>query len=154
MSAAFVIGRSHLYPHRAHEIRLRVLFPHQMRHLQLNSLIFSFFCISVMIVSARVAPIVKCPTSYKCPVGYHCEMQTVQCIRAPCPQQPTCVQDPCPYAVKCATMCPNGYVYDAKNCQTCVCQSCQDTVCPPGQVCQQVECLAAPCYPVCQTPDA
>jgi len=109
-------------------------------------------CVVVASVSAKSTAM----CTAKCSAGYHCEMKTVQCIRAPCPQQPTCVQNACP-EVYCALYCDN-YVYDANNCRTCSCQTtgvtCGTTVCAPGQVCQQVQCFAAPCYPVCSDPPA
>lgn len=59
-----------------------------------------------------------------CEKGQHCELKPVQCIRAPCPAQPTCVPD-----VKdvCATVkCKAGFHCEAK----------------------EVQCIRAPCPPI------
>ena len=38
---------------------------------------------------AQCIPLPSCDTQ-QCPEGQHCELVQVQCIRAPCPPQPTC----------------------------------------------------------------
>lgn len=39
---------------------------------------------------AKCLPSPSC-VNHECPDGQRCELQQVQCIRAPCPEQPTCV---------------------------------------------------------------
>ena len=41
---------------------------------------------------AKCIPLPSCDTQ-ECPEGQHCELDQVQCIRAPCPPQPVCKPD-------------------------------------------------------------
>jgi hypothetical protein len=65
----------------------------------------------------------KTPCLAKCAAGNHCELREVQCIRAPCPPQPSCVPDE-PKVDACATV-----------------------RCKAGTHCEvvPVQCLVAPC---------
>jgi hypothetical protein len=64
-----------------------------------------------------------------CVKGKHCELQKVECVRAPCDPVPTCVDDPMPTPDPCTT-----------------------TSCPAGTICKShpVTCVRAPCPPVAE----
>lgn len=75
------------------------------------------------------AKCIKSPTcdNTRCAAGQHCELTAVQCIRAPCPAQPTCVPDTTKDV--CATVrCAAGTHCEAK----------------------QVQCIRAPCPPIAE----
>jgi hypothetical protein len=84
-----------------------------------------------------------------CPEDQVCQLQTVYCIKAPCPAQPTCVpkSKDCP-KMKCKP-CEYGYLKDADGCPGCNCSPnpCAVMLCKPGQICQvqEVKCVMAPC---------
>jgi hypothetical protein len=80
---------------------------------------------------AECVPTPSCD-GVSCAKGEHCELQEVQCVRAPCPPQPSCVADPA--ADPCAAVrCKAGTHCEAK----------------------EVQCIRAPCPPVAEcVPDA
>jgi hypothetical protein len=75
------------------------------------------------------AQCIKAPSceGVRCEVGQHCALQEVQCIRAPCPPQPSCVPDTKPDA-------------------------CSTVRCAAGTHCElkQVQCIRAPCPPIAE----
>jgi hypothetical protein len=79
--------------------------------------------------SAQCLPLPSCKT-VKCSAGYHCELNAVQCIRAPCPAQPQCVPDAAGAACGKAT-CAAGLECCNASCGTCV---------KPGMACIQIAC--------------
>jgi hypothetical protein len=75
---------------------------------------------------AECIPLPSCNT-VKCSAGYHCELQQVQCIRAPCPPHPTCVADKEP-------------------------TTCDTLKCKAGTHCELtlIQCITTPCDPIAQ----
>lgn len=76
-----------------------------------------------------MAKCIKLPScdGTSCEVGQHCELQAVQCIRAPCPPQPRCVadaKDPCA-----SEPCEAGTHCEAKQ------APCTKAKCPPIAEC-------------------
>jgi len=104
--------------------------------------------ISLMNVTFSAVLQVTCPNTVTCHDGQHCEMKTVPCYRAPCPQKATCVQNACAM-VECDVKCVNGYVYNIDNCKTCQCKTaptiCGNVQCGLNQVCQELKCFRPPC---------
>lgn len=79
--------------------------------------------------TAECIPLPSCKT-VKCSSGYHCELKPVQCIRAPCPEQPQCVADSA--GVPCGkTTCAAGLECCNASCGMCV---------KPGMACIQIAC--------------
>jgi hypothetical protein len=78
----------------------------------------------------------KTPCLAKCSAGNHCELHEVQCIRAPCPPQPTCVPDE-PKVDACSTVrCKAG-----THCEVITVQ-CFVAPCP-----EQAQCISDPQIP-------
>ncbi len=100
---------------------------------------------------AKCIPLPSCKDML-CKPGTHCELQEVQCVRAPCPPQPTCVRDSDPCAVAdCAGDCmlANGKPL----CLPLECKDpCQTVKCGKGMHCEplEVQCFTTPCCPVAQ----
>jgi hypothetical protein len=100
--------------------------------------------------AAKCLPLPSCNT-VKCSAGNECQLIHVQCIRAPCPPQPSCVpvlvENPCTL-VDCQ---PNliCQVVDGK--AQCVGKEpCAAVACKDGSHCElvPVKCKRAPCNPV------
>ncbi len=86
----------------------------------------------------------------RCEEGTHCELQEVQCVRAPCPPVPVCVADA---TDGCAALdCDNCAIVDGEaRCLPAECpHPCAAVLCGPGTVCEatSVECVTEPCCPV------
>ncbi len=82
--------------------------------------------------SAACIPLPSCE-GVSCKEGQHCELQEVQCIRAPCPPQPACIDD----GDDCDEECGNP---------------CAAVLCGEGTQCEVVDvvCVQAPCCPVAE----
>jgi hypothetical protein len=106
---------------------------------------------------AQCIPLPSCDDT-TCDAGQHCELVEVECIRAPCPPQPSCVdEDPCalvdclpPYICQ---------VVDGEATCNAVKEPCALVDCVEGTHCEMVDvqCKKAPCDPVAEcvpNPDA
>ncbi len=76
---------------------------------------------------AECLPLPSCNT-VKCGKGQHCELQDVQCVRAPCPPQAVCVDDGVP--------CGKNTCTGGQECCNASCGICVD----PGFACIQIAC--------------
>jgi len=94
-------------------------------------------------VSAAVDPC----AGLDCPDGY-CDLQTVQCVRAPCPPVPVCVRGTHPCA---AMTCPMGSRCESHDgegvCVPLLGGPCGEVTCPADQVCCNASCG------ICTPPD-
>jgi hypothetical protein len=91
----------------------------------------------------------------KCPKDHVCEVQSVDCIRAPCPRQHTCVPKPKKCKLRKCRPCKSGYLTDNDGCSTCECKPdlCAARKCPKGHVCELkpvTVCKQPPCSPVAE----
>ncbi|EGZ27214.1 hypothetical protein PHYSODRAFT_553851 [Phytophthora sojae] len=99
-----------------------------------------------------VANAAECSTkrcTLACAPGEICVLETVTCIRAPCPPIQTCCV---PAEPVCTKKCPKNekcQIDSADNSQYCL-SPCATVRCMSGYTCQveQVQCIRAPCPPV------
>ena len=91
----------------------------------------------------------------RCAAGTHCEMNTIMCIKAPCPSSgPRCVNDTVTEqpVLTCATVnCISGTHCEMEDVPRCVADpTCETVDCATGKRCVlvQVQCFTTPCYPL------
>jgi len=100
---------------------------------------------------AKCIPLPSCKDML-CKPGTHCALQEVQCVRAPCPPQPSCVPDSDP----CLVADCDGNCLPVNGKPLCVpleCKDpCQTVKCGKGTHCEpkEVQCVTTPCCPAAE----